>query len=428
MQKLQDIYINKEVDLLTILTRFSKSFKYTSILTSNDYEDRYGKYNLIAAFGAFRIFEADEAPFEKLKQFYDESPSWLFGHFSYDLKNKIENLSSRNESHFNFSLINFFEPAYMVIQPRNSKQVEFWYNEGVNKARLNNLIVELQTGENEKPKAVKLPEFKSRISNEEYIEAVEALQGEIRYGNIYEVNFCQEFYADDVEMDSFDLFLHLNKRSPMPFAAYYRLGGESLICASPERFLCKKGSKIVAQPIKGTAKRDLDDVLDNQIKQSLKDDLKEQTENVMIVDLVRNDLSRTAVKSSVKVEELFGAYTFPSVHQLISTVSSQLKDGVHFIDVIEKSFPMGSMTGAPKVSAMQIIDRYEASRRELYSGSVGYITPGGDFDFNVVIRSFLYSEIKKRLSYTVGGAITHLSDPHKEYEECLLKAKAIFEP
>ena len=213
----------------------------------------------------------------------------------------------------------------------------------------------------------------------------------------------------------------------MPFASFYKQNQNVLMGASPERYLCKRGDKLYSQPIKGTYRRGKNPEEDKQLKTALRDDLKEQTENVMIVDLVRNDLSRTAAKSSVKVEELFGMYTFPQVHQLISTVSSTLKSDVHFTEAIRCSYPMGSMTGAPKISAMKLIDQYEKTKRELYSGSVGYIDPYGNFDFNVVIRSLLYDTQKQYLSLTVGGAITNQSDAEKEYEECLLKAKAIFE-
>ncbi|MGM0572458.1 MAG: chorismate-binding protein, partial [Bacteroidota bacterium] len=161
------------------------------------------------------------------------------------------------------------------------------------------------------------------------------------------------------------------------------------------------------------------------LRKTLAADPKERSENVMIVDLVRNDLSRTAQKDSVKVEELFGVYAFQQVHQMISTVTSRLDPGVHYLDAIKKAFPMGSMTGAPKYRAMQLIDHYEDSCRGIYSGSVGYISPEKDFDFNVVIRSIVYNQINKYLSYTAGGAITAASIPEKEYEECLLKAKAM---
>jgi len=181
------------------------------------------------------------------------------------------------------------------------------------------------------------------------------------------------------------------------------------------------------QGIKGTAKRSQVEKEDQELIQNLRNDQKERSENIMIVDLVRNDLSKTATKGSVEVKELCKVYTFRQVHQMISTVVSKVDSKTSPVDIICSTFPMGSMTGAPKISAMEIIENLEASKRGLYSGAIGYITPKGDFDFNVVIRSILYNEKKQYISYTVGGAITAKSDPDKEYEECLIKAKAMRE-
>ncbi len=151
---------------------------------------------------------------------------------------------------------------------------------------------------------------------------------------------------------------------------------------------------------------------------------KEIAENIMIVDLVRNDLSTVAAKGTVKVDELCKVYSFKQVHQLISTISCSVKN-VHPVDIIKKTFPMGSMTGAPKIAAMKIIEDLEETKRSLYSGAVGYITPNNNFDFNVIIRSILYNEDKQYVSYSVGGAITSKSTAEEEYDECLLKAKAM---
>lgn len=216
----------------------------------------------------------------------------------------------------------------------------------------------------------------------------------------------------------------------MPFQNHHlrrflKLNDKYLMSASPERYIKKEGTKIISQPIKGTAKREDDFILDSILKNNLVTDQKERSENVMIVDLVRNDLSQTATKGSVKVEELCKIYTFDQVHQMISTVTSQVAENTHPIDIIKSTFPMGSMTGAPKISAMKIIETLEETKRGLYSGAVGYISPSGDFDFNVVIRSILYNASNKYVSYSVGGAITAKSDPLNEYEECLLKAKAM---
>ena len=199
------------------------------------------------------------------------------------------------------------------------------------------------------------------------------------------------------------------------------------MCASPEQYLQKTGNKIISKPIKGTIKRSSEFEEDELLKAKLFNSEKDKSENVMIVDLVRNDFSKCAEKGSVKVDELFGVYSFPQVHQMISTVSARLKAGVSGVSAIKSSFPMGSMTGAPKIKAMELIEKEEVFKRGLYSGSVGYFNPEGDFNFNVVIRSLFYSPELTQLSFAIGGAITDGSNALDEYEESLLKAKAIFE-
>ena len=152
---------------------------------------------------------------------------------------------------------------------------------------------------------------------------------------------------------------------------------------------------------------------------------KDRSENVMVVDLVRNDLSKVCKEGTVRVDELYGIYSFPQVHQMISTVSGELKEEVCFTDILKATFPMGSMTGAPKNKVMHLIEKYEQTKRGIFSGAVGYISPNGDFDFNVVIRSIMYNADTSYLSFQTGSAITFYSDPEKEWEECLLKAEAI---
>lgn len=178
--------------------------------------------------------------------------------------------------------------------------------------------------------------------------------------------------------------------------------------------------------MKGTIKRNLVDFADDEkLKKELQLSAKDQSENVMVVDLVRNDLSKVCEDKTVKVDELFGIYSYPQVHQMISTISGQVKEGVSFSQIVEATFPMGSMTGAPKHRVMQLIDEFEESSRGIFSGSVGYIDDQGDFDFNVVIRSMMYNAATGYLSYQVGSGITFYSDPEKEWDECLLKGEAI---
>ena len=265
-----------------------------------------------------------------------------------------------------------------------------------------------------------------KISKEDYLQTIHELQKHIQRGNCYEINFCQEFFAKKTSINSLQVYHALVKISPNPFSCYYKINEKYLLCASPERYIKKQGSSIISQPIKGTIKRDLQDSkLDNQNKTELQNSQKDKSENVMVVDLVRNDLSKISTEGSVKVEELFGIYSFPQVHQMISTITGELKPLIGLNEILDATFPMGSMTGAPKKKVMQLIEEYEQSNRGIYSGCVGYINPQKDFDFNVVIRSIMYNEINQYLSYQVGGGITFYSDPEKEYEECLLKAEAI---
>jgi para-aminobenzoate synthetase component I len=269
--------------------------------------------------------------------------------------------------------------------------------------------------------------LQQRISKERYLSKVGAMLDHIKRGDIYEANFCMEYYAENAQIDPLSCYYRLNRISSPPFATYFKNQQQYLISASPERYLRKEGTKVISQPIKGTAKRYTDVTLDENAKNDLAKHPKERSENIMIVDLVRNDLSRTASKGSVKVEELCGIYTFDQVHQMISTVVSEVASSLPAVELLRTTFPMGSMTGAPKISAMNIIETLEETKRGLYSGAVGYFNPAGDFDFNVVIRSILYNAQKQYLSFSVGSAITAKAIPIEEYEECLLKAKAMIE-
>jgi para-aminobenzoate synthetase component 1 len=264
-----------------------------------------------------------------------------------------------------------------------------------------------------------------RVSKDEYLKAIEKIKNKIKRGDIYELNYCIEFFAKDVLMDMESTYLALNKISEAPFSSISKFDGIYIACSSPERFLKKENDKLITQPIKGTAKRSLNTNEDEILAGNLKSSLKERTENVMIVDVSRNDLSRIAERGSVKVSNLFEVQHFLQVHQLVSTIEAKINTEKSFKEIIHATFPMASMTGAPKISAMEIIEEQEKSARGIYSGTLGYIHPTGDFDFNVVIRSLLYNTEKKHLSFSVGSAITHLCNAEEEYEECMLKAKAM---
>jgi len=318
----------------------------------------------------------------------------------------------------------FFQPKKIFLVKGNQLEIQY-LNMCDDEIEADfNEIVECQQSKVESGKPI---DIEQRISKENYLEKASKILEHIHRGNIYEANFCMEFFAENAIINPLEKFLKLNEISKPPLAVFFKNNMHFLLSASPERYLKKVGELIISQPIKGTAKRFLDPIEDEKSKNQLASDPKERSENIMISDLVRNDLSRTAQKGSVKVEELCGIYSFEQVHQMISTITSKLDSQYSVIDAIKTTFPMGSMTGTPKFSVLKIIEELEETKRGLYSGAVGYFTPTGDFDFNVVIRSILYNQENKYISFSVGSAITSLSIPEKEYEECLLKAKAMRE-
>jgi para-aminobenzoate synthetase component I len=358
--------------------------------------------------------------FEQLKDFSNKNKGWLFGHLGYDLKNETEKLCSNNFDGVGFADMHFFVPE--IVLKLTQTQVSIYCDGDAGKIFDTIQLGQAGTPEN-KQTAITI---KNRIAKTDYIATVQKLQQHILKGDCYEINFCQEFFAEDAIIDPLQVYHKLIALSPNPFAALYKLDDTFCICASPERYLKKEGNKIFSQPIKGTSKRDLINAgNDLQNKNYLLANEKEKSENVMVVDLVRNDLSKVCSEGTVKVEELFGVYSFPQVHQMISTISGEVKKDVHWVDIIKATFPMGSMTGAPKKRVMELIEQYEKTKRGLFSGAIGYINPDGDFDFNVVIRSIFYNASGKYLSFNAGSGITFYSDAEKEYEECLLKAEAM---
>ena len=412
--KVQDLHSFKQQAL-----QWANTFDTCCCLDSNAYSDDYGTYDFLLAVGVDKsITKASGQAFESLKAFYDANRSWMFGLLGYDLKNETEELDSTNADALAFPDLFFFIPKYLLAIKDDKILVIIGEEEDILQRISESSLPAIQ--EEEAP--IKLH---CKISREGYIETVEKLRQHIARGDLYEVNFCQEFFAEHARINPLAVYSRLNQLSPTPFSGFFKIQDKYILSASPERFISKKGNKLISQPIKGTAKRSVDPAEDALIKLNLQQDAKEQAENVMIVDLVRNDLTKNAVKGSVKVEELFGIYGFNQVYQMISTVSAILNPEVHLIDALKNVFPMGSMTGAPKVKAMQLIEQYELSKRGAYSGSIGYITPIGDFDFNVIIRSILYNTEAEYLSFQVGGAITYAADAFQEYEECLLKASAM---
>lgn len=403
-------------------------FNTFCFLDSNLYNHRAKNHEILIGAGVERKFESSESnALQQLQQFISEKKSWLFGHLNYDLKTSEhpvkENITPAHyrHDHLLFADVFFFEPS-VILHIKKDELIICSENPDLVFKQIENAI-EQQHLVNAKNISVQ-----NKIGREEYISIIKKLQEHIHRGDCYEINFCLEFFAEDAFVDPFMLYQNLNAISPNPFSALYRIGDKWLVCASPERFLQKKGHNIISQPIKGTLPRvtKTEEGLKEEQLQLL-NSAKEKAENVMVVDLVRNDLSRVCRQGTVKVDELFGIYSFPQVHQMISTVSGELKDDVNFEAIINATFPMGSMTGAPKIRVMQLIDQYEKSHRGIFSGTVGYINPEGDFDFNVVIRSLMYNQSTKYLSFQAGSGITIYADAEKEWEECLVKAKAIKE-
>ncbi len=383
-------------------------FSICSFLDNHLYASAHQQAECLAAAGCIQSFTGLNALLD-IDAFYTKEPDWLFGHINYG-----------NDSIIGFDTILFFQPETVLRLENDQLFIE------TVKASPNDILAEIIGIELVRPEKTTPIQIKPAIAKSEYIKIIQQLLKHIHRGDCYEINFCQAFFAKDVDLDPIQTYINLTNISPNPFSCFYKQNSAHLLCASPERYLQKKGNQLISQPIKGTSKRNLaDQASDDELKKKLLTSNKERSENVMVVDLVRNDLSRICLEGTVEVEELFGIYSFPQVHQMISTIKGQLKKHTTFSSIIHASFPMGSMTGAPKKRVMELIEQYETSPRGIFSGAVGYINPSKDFDFNVVIRSLLYNAENKLLSYLVGSGITANSKPEEEYEECMLKAKAM---
>ena len=409
------------------LLNWSQQFREVIFLDSNSKSNssqNYSDYDFIFAIDAFTSIKTDSHnAFQDLNEYQIRTQDWLFGCLSYDLKNDIEDLKSNNFDGLHFPDLFFFQPKKLFFIKGNQLEIQYllFCDDEIESDFLEISNFKFQISDFDKI------QIQQRISKESYFEKVSKMKEYIHRGDIYEANFCMEFYAENAKINPLEIHQKLNKITETPFSTFFKNNTNFLLCASPERYLKKVGTKLISQPIKGTSKRFSDEILDEKSKLDLEKNEKERSENIMIVDLVRNDLSKTAQKGTVVVEELCKIYSFKQVHQLVSTVVSEVDSSFSNAKILQSTFPMGSMTGAPKIAAMQIIEELEETKRGLYSGAVGYFSPGGNFDFNVVIRSILYNSEQKYLSFSVGSAITSLSKIESEYEECLLKAKAMIE-
>lgn len=410
------------------LLQWAARFEVFVCLNSHGHLDPYGDFDMLLAADPIDQVAAslEKGAFEQLHAALSRQKDWFFGYLSYDLKNDLEPLTSANPSGLNFPALYFFRPK-RIIRLRG-KQVDFLYSEGSAHEIEDDFRQIGKAGETPAGTAGALlagGRIRSRMSREAYRDAVGQLHGHINRGDIYEANLCLEYFADQTQIDPFQTYRNLSRKTESPFSSLMKAPAGWVISASPERYLRKKGGLLIAQPMKGTAARSPDPEIDRRLKLALETDPKERSENIMIADLVRNDLSKRATRGSVRVAELCRVYGYRQAHQMVTTVLAEVPPDTPPVLLIRDSFPMGSMTGAPKVSAMKILEKVERSRRGVYSGALGYISPEGDFDFSVVIRSILYDPVAQHVSFSVGSAITAGSRAESEYKECLLKARAL---
>lgn len=401
--------------------RWAHSHGHAAYLDNNQYPHYpNSQFECLIGAGALSQLQCHVGEaFQQLRGYQQHTQDWLFGYLGYDLKNEIEALESNLPDGTGFPDSYFFQPEHLVTVYKDGRVI-------IESPTLSPDSIFQQILATTLPDYAQQPvTMKARVSKGQYLQTIQQLRKHIAAGDVYEINYCQEFYAEGAEVNPLAVFSKLNQLSQAPFSCYLKLEDKHLLSASPERFMRKQGDTVTSMPIKGTIRRGKTEAEDEALKHELLHNIKEQAENVMIVDLVRNDLTRSCIPGTIQVEELFGIKTFAKVHHMVSTISGQLRPEVDGIEAIQNAFPMGSMTGAPKVRVMQLTEQYEHSKRGIYSGTAGYFTPNGDFDLNVVIRSLVYNQTTQYLSYHVGGAITWDSVPEQEYAECLLKAATI---
>jgi para-aminobenzoate synthetase component 1 len=397
------------------MLNWANRFNIFCFLDNQQYRNEPHAYECLLGAGATSVLQGGYEEFKNIDAFVNGH--WAFGHLSFELLHSLYKIKSNKQESTGFPQSFFFRPQAVLYIKENTLYIEAPEPEQV--------YNELMVWPFEKVAPASGISLQQQLEKEEYMARVRQLQHHILRGDCYEINFCTAFFSNDVVIHPLHVFQNLMQLSAAPFSALYKLHDKYLICASPERFLAKRENQLIAQPIKGTAARSSYAAEDDRLKATLRNSAKEQAENVMVVDLMRNDLSKVCESGSVQVDELFGLYSFPQVHQLISTIRGTVKKDVSFLKIMEAMFPMGSMTGAPKQRVLELIEEYEPTARGIFSGSVGYLSPDGDFDFNVVIRSIMYNETNRYLSYQAGSGLTFYSDAEQEWEECLLKAAAI---
>jgi len=393
-----------------------RPFNIFAYLDNNSYQHQPNRFECLIAAGALQTFTDSKTLPEN---------EWLFGHLNYEFGQQFFSKIDWHKTPDTDGFPNcfFFLPETILNIPFGQNELHITTSHQAPENVLREILA-CPSAPNQRP-ATAIRHWQSDFTQPEYIRQIQEIRREIHRGDYYELNFCVRNHVEYDNCDPFGLFEIINRKNPSPFAAFYRNNNHFLLSASPERFLYKAGNRLQAHPIKGTVKRGQSEAEDEQLKKQLVNDIKERAENLMITDLMRNDLAKICTTGSVHVPDLLGLYTFPTLHHLISTIEGQLKDKCLFLDILKATFPMGSMTGAPKKIVLERIDRYEKNTRGIYSGSLGYILPDGDFDFNVVIRSLELNTDIRQIRYATGGAITYDSVPEKEWQEIALKAKSM---
>lgn len=355
---------------------------------------------------------------------HGRASDWTFGHLAYDLLERLEPLCSRHPAHTGFATAAWFVPRWVLEWTPGRLQLHV-HPEDEQEGRA--LVERLFAPAAHATASAQPLLWRETVDEAHYLARCAELMRHIHRGDIYEVNYCTERVADAPGLDPFRAFERLLHRSQAAFAGFLRSGDHFALCASPERFLAFRDKRVMGQPMKGTRPRSADPTEDLRLAMELANDPKERSENIMALDVMRNDLSRIAASGSVQVEELCAVHAHARVHQMVSTVSARLREGHTAYDAVLAAFPMASMTGAPKYRAMQLIDAAEEQRRGLFSGSLGFFAPDGTADLNVVIRTVLYDAASGRASLTTGSALTATCDPRQEWAECQLKARSVIE-
>ena len=419
MRKEKVFKVENIVDFKEKLLFFSKSKENVIYLDSNGIKN---DYEFIFSYGKISELKSFDNSLEKLDNYINQVNDWIFGFISYDLKEEIEDIKSENLKYFEVPNLSFFQPSTIWVFDGvelkalyfDEKELFDVWNE------INKIYISCDNN-----KSNQNIELKGRLSRDEYINKIKNIKKRIKMGDTYELNFCFDFFNDNTKISPENTFVKLNKLTESPMSVYYKDQHLHVLSSSPERFIKRNKKTIISQPIKGTKKRGITMEEDVFMINSLKNSVKEKSENHMIVDLVRNDFSRIAQKGTVKVTELSKINTYKNIHQMVSTVEAQIENDIFFSTILKSTFPMGSMTGAPKIKTMKIIEEFEETSRGLYSGALGYIDPDKNFDFNVVIRTIIYDEKLTKISVNVGSGITFKSVPADEYEECLTKIDAL---